>query len=173
MPKTCSHPGCAWPQWGGGFCKLHQWCRKDKKPRPIPRKSGEIIKKEKQQSVNDRTFFMKIWRDRPHICAYCGDTLIGGPHNYNFDHVLEKSSFPSLRYETDNIRLTCLECHGVKTSQRYTEIMAEIIKKVAGIFVLRKMLHQIGPIDVYRQKDWIIENKDHHHVIKGCENNEF
>lgn len=37
MPKTCAAPGCNKNVWAKLYCRFHQYMRKDKKPKPIPK----------------------------------------------------------------------------------------------------------------------------------------
>ena len=37
MAKTCLKAGCNYHRFGGGYCKMHQWCRQDKKPAELKR----------------------------------------------------------------------------------------------------------------------------------------
>jgi len=37
MPKECLKAGCTYHRFGGGYCKMHQWCRDDKKPSQLKR----------------------------------------------------------------------------------------------------------------------------------------
>jgi hypothetical protein len=44
MPKTCLSDGCSYPVFGGGYCKLHQYYRTDKKkPKKINPISSKMI----------------------------------------------------------------------------------------------------------------------------------
>jgi len=167
MAKKCSYSGCTDNVWGKGFCRYHQWCRDDiqKKmkdkyigPRtPIqrtsPQKKSEII----AQATEDNAFFLSVWNSRNHTCAYCNTKLGDIPLKYFFDHILEKSSFESLRYETENIALACFTCHQVKTSKKYTDIMRVIIYRTVLFFIENEKLVQIGNINIDRLKDWIKE----------------
>ena len=81
-----------------------------------------------------RQFFLSIWNKRPHRCENC-DTYLGNePLSYMFDHVLEKSKYPDLRYKEENICMLCLDCHSDKTNCKLSDFMKEKIKKVKEIF---------------------------------------
>lgn len=70
-----------------------------------------------QESLNKmRDFFLSIWSKRRHYCESCGKWLGNEPLSYMFDHLLEKSRYPNLKYEEDNIALVCLDCHTNKTN---------------------------------------------------------
>lgn len=128
--KTCNVDGCNNPIWSGGACKNHA-------PRALLNKMRSTLKgsglKKKINSTNhsplDRAtktkFFMSIWSERPHYCEHCSKWLGHEPRTYMFDHLLEKSKYPELRLEKDNILLVCLACHDLKTrgiiSEKYQE----------------------------------------------------
>jgi len=126
--------------------------KKNKHIRPRQYKADK-----RQQREDDHKFYMKIWEKRKHVCAYCGCTLFGMPKTYNFDHILEKSSFPKLRREKDNIALTCLECHNEKTSWRYTDTMRQIIKHTVNLFIKKGLLEEVGLPNVQSLKEWVKE----------------
>lgn len=61
-------------------------------------------------------FFKTIWTKRKdHRCEVCNKWLGEEPRTYMFDHVLEKSKYPELRYEEENIMYICLQCHDEKS----------------------------------------------------------
>ena len=78
-------------------------------------------------------FFALIWKKRPiHKCATCGKWLGNEPLSYMFDHILEKSKYPQLKYEEDNLQYLCLLCHDNKGRGFYPEelkIKIEFLKK--------------------------------------------
>lgn len=160
MPQICKYQGCKWPVWGGGYCKIHQYLRNKPTMNSIRKVSSKKQKEIITTSREDNEFYTKIWNSRAHVCAYCQRSLLGEPHKHNFDHVLDKSKFDSLRHEEDNIALTCWPCHQQKTAKRYTDKMKAIILNVAFVFIQRGKLTQVGPPDAYRLKDYIIENSN-------------
>ena len=126
--------------------------------------------KKVQQTKADEVFLGKIWKQRKHVCEYCGDTLFGHAKKYNFDHVLEKSpkKFPTLRYEARNIVLCCLECHSVKTSEKYTDRMKGIIYGTVKYFLTTGLLLEVGEVNIYKLKEWVIasEKPSHDKVLE-------
>ena len=122
-----------------------EFCFKCKARKPLPssdrgltsKKSSLLTKKlDKSPSkfLEMRQFFLSIWNKRPHRCENC-DTYLGNePLSYMFDHVLEKSKYPDLRYEKENICMLCLDCHSDKTNCKLSDFMKEKIKKVKEIF---------------------------------------
>lgn len=100
---------------------------------PIKRKKKkpEQIQEQKEQYEEDWKFYTKIWSKRLHICQVCSTHLGNIIKNYFFDHLLEKQTYPELRYEEENIALVCYECHGCKNSRprlKHTELI-EAAKK--------------------------------------------
>ena len=81
-----------------------------------------------------REMFLDIWKKRPHRCENCDTHLGSEPLSYMFDHILEKSKYPDLRYEEKNICMLCLDCHSDKTNCKLSNFMKEKIKKVKEIF---------------------------------------
>lgn len=61
MAKQCNKEGCNYPVFGGGYCKMHQHYRTDKKPSKIAPRSKKRAKQEKEYSKlspsNDKCFF--------------------------------------------------------------------------------------------------------------------
>lgn len=67
-------------------------------------------------NIKMREFFLEIWAKRKiHKCEMCGEWLGSEPLSYMFDHILEKSVYPELKFEEDNIAYLCLLCHDNKT----------------------------------------------------------
>ena len=172
MAKQCKDPECTLFQFGGGYCYIHQWMRTDKqkkppKPRsPIKRMSATKRAEKIAQAKEDNEFYLSLWMRRKHECAYCGDPLGDEPRKYMFDHVLEKSKFPYLRHQGRNIVLTCMDCHSVKTSQRYTQNMKIIIYGAAMFFLRTGDLIQVGNVNIDRLHDWVAENSIEFHKAR-------
>lgn len=117
-----------------------EFCFKCKSRKPLPssgrgltsKKSSLLCKKlDKSPSkfLEMRQFFLSIWKKRPHRCENCDIYLGSEPLSYMFDHVLEKSKYPDLRYEEENICILCLDCHSNKTNCNLNDFMKEKIKK--------------------------------------------
>lgn len=75
-----------------------------------------------------REFFIKLWSKREHRCENCGEWLGKEPLSHMFDHTLEKSKYPELKYEEDNIMFLCLGCHDNKTRGFMSEKITERIR---------------------------------------------
>lgn len=131
--KTCKIENCNNTIWSNGLCKNH-----------IPRKalaktklSSKVVKKlDNERNISDMNeFFLQVWKNRKqHDCENCGKWLGNEPLSYMFDHLLEKSKFPELKYEEDNIMLVCLECHDNKTRGFLTDLVRGKIDDVRKKF---------------------------------------
>lgn len=106
------------------------------KPRKALRKSPIMEKNVKKSSYDGKksdlhAFFLHIWeKNLKHECENCGKWLGKEPLSYMFDHLLEKSKYPDLSKEEDNIMLVCLECHDNKTRGFLTDFVRQKIEKV-------------------------------------------
>jgi len=117
------------------------YCFQHKPRKALAKKSSLLTKKlDKSEEVirnisEMRDFFLQIWRkSNVHTCENCGKWLGKEPLSYMFDHVLEKSKYPELKYEEENIMLLCLECHDNKTRENLTDLVREKIEKVRKKF---------------------------------------
>jgi len=120
------------------------FCFRHKERKPFPKissfKSRNTIptKDEIQKNINDlytrNLFFASIWDKRKHNCENCEKWLGDEPFSYMFDHLLEKSKYPKLKYEQDNICILCLECHDNKTRGFISDILKNKIKIVREKF---------------------------------------
>ena len=89
-----------------------------------------------KRNISDmNAFFLQVWKNRKqHDCENCGKWLGKEPLSYMFDHLLEKSKYPELKYEEDNIMLVCLECHDNKTRGFLTDLVRVKIEEVRKKF---------------------------------------
>ena len=73
MAKDCLHIGCYYSRFGGGFCKMHQYKREDKKSKPLNntpiRKVSVKRSKENLEYLRER---MKFLNDK--ICPITGNS---------------------------------------------------------------------------------------------------
>lgn len=82
-----------------------------------------------------KEFFLDIWKKRTiHKCEMCGKWLGNEPLSYMFDHLLEKSSYPELKFEEENIAYLCLECHDKKTRGFASINYLQKINKIKTLF---------------------------------------
>lgn len=122
MAKKCLHKDCKYNQFGGGYCIVHQFLRKDKKKNK-PQNRTPIPKTSKRQRVRlgerkklfekDKEFYSEIWDERPHVCFETGVYLGEEPLTLYFHHVLEKGieRFSKYRHKKWNIVLLSWEAH--------------------------------------------------------------
>lgn len=100
------------------------------KRRPLRRISTKRqlqMKEQRQERYKMLIFFMLLWKERPHICESCGKHLPDESRTYMFDHLLEKSKYPELALDENNIYLCCWDCHSLKTNGHPTEKHQEAI----------------------------------------------
>jgi len=81
------------------------------KPKSTERLEEELKEREKQWN-----FFLEIWKERPHISEVSRLPLGNQPNSCFFDHLLEKSKYPTLKYEKWNIALVTVNEHSAKTN---------------------------------------------------------
>ncbi len=131
--KTCSIEGCNNRIWSKGLCKNHI----SKKPLKSVRSHALSSKTNDNERdvIQMRDFFMQVWKNRSHNCENCGKRLGNEPLSYMFDHLLEKSKYPQLKYEEENICMMCLECHDLKTRGFITDLVREKIEQVVNKFL--------------------------------------
>ena len=125
MPKQCQHEECLNNVWGKGYCKYHQYMRKDlraeraNKPRrrmiSIKKVSSTRQIKITSQNAKDREFYLSLWDKREHKCQYCGIPLDDEPEKWMFHHILFKgeNKYKHLRYYEENIDIVCFQCHSI------------------------------------------------------------
>lgn len=78
-------------------------------------KTDEQKKEQQDQYEKDIKFYTEeIWNKRPHYCQSCNLWLGNKPNLCYFDHLLPKNKYPELRYEPDNLYLTCPQHHSEK-----------------------------------------------------------
>lgn len=107
------------------YCFLH----KPRKPLPVNKQFTKG--KSDGQSETLHNFFIDLWNKRKkHDCENCGKWLGKEPLSYMFDHILEKSKHPDLKFEEDNIMFLCLECHDNKTRGNLTDFIKNKIQEI-------------------------------------------
>ena len=120
------------------YCFLHKPKKQLQQRGPtLSRKKGLSVGKstqKKEKTLDMQNLFIDIWKKRKHICENCGVKLGNEPRTYMFDHLLEKSKYPKLTFQEDNIMLVCLECHDNKTRGFISELIKQKIKKVREKF---------------------------------------
>lgn len=122
MPKQCTYDSCTFNQFGGGYCRNHQWYRKDKKPKklisrtPIRKQSKKQRSRLGEQKVlqeADWRFYLEIWDERDHVCFETDQYLGSEPQTVFFHHVLEKGirRYKKYRHCKWNIVLISWQVH--------------------------------------------------------------
>jgi hypothetical protein len=121
MPKQCNKPTCTYNQFGGGYCRNHQYLRTDKKPKPLKKTSIKKVslkrkvslKKDTEQLHRDWLFYLEIWNEREHVCFETGEPLGDEPLTLFFHHVLEKGieKYAPYRHCKWNIVLITWQTH--------------------------------------------------------------
>ena len=112
------------------YCFHHKPRKPLSKGRGLSKVKDKVSKSElKSAQINDmRKFFMQYWKEnKEHTCEVCRVWLGSDPLSYMFDHVLEKSKYPHLAFEPENIMYLCLTCHDNKTRWNLSPIMLERI----------------------------------------------
>ena len=121
------------------------YCFRHKPRKAIPKKinrwgitfnniTPNMIQTSSLEKLKMWNFFLEIWKKRIHKCENCGRWLGNEPLSYMFDHLLEKSKYPDLKYEEEDIMLTCLECHDNKTNGKLSDIVKNKIQIVRDRF---------------------------------------
>jgi len=101
----------------------------------------------KELLKEDRIFYLKVWKTKPHVCNFCKRYLGLEPATYHFDHILEKQTHPEYRHIDENIQLLCLPCHSNKTNGFVPEWFKEFVK------TLKKKLCQDTVTEIPKQED--------------------
>jgi hypothetical protein len=81
------------------------------KPKSPERLQEELLERNKQWNL-----FLEIWNERPHKSEISGEVLGNQPNSCFFDHLLEKSKYPDIKYEKWNIVLVTIDEHSAKTN---------------------------------------------------------
>lgn len=110
MRKTCNIENCSNPVWGGGLCSRHI-TKKKLQTRKTQVNSEKISKM--------RSFFLEIWKNRPHVSEVSGEKLGKQPLTIYFHHILSKEKYPEAMYDEENIVLLSGDEHGNVESDMY------------------------------------------------------
>ena len=112
--KTCKKPGCDRPVFGGGYCKYHQYLRKDIKKGIKAKKRPSSFKYKSQLEL-----FNEIWEEaQPYPkCWLTGQAIRATKQSIywlsHFAHILPKGQYPEFRLKKDNVVLLLPGVHGV------------------------------------------------------------
>lgn len=99
-------------------------------------KTEEQKREQQEQYERDVRFYTEeVWNKRPHYCQACNKWLGNEPNLCFFDHLLPKSQYPELRYEPENLYLTCSQHHSEKEAGFPHPKHQEAINKVKEKFL--------------------------------------
>ena len=114
----------------GEYCCFHK-PRKGLRRKSLCKSSSCKVKNNEEHEKMIQ-WFKALWykNNQKHYCEECGVWLGNEPHSYNFDHILEKQSFPELKYVEENIQFLCWACHNKKSMGYLTEKVREKIAYV-------------------------------------------
>ena len=82
--KTCVESGCTNPQFGGGYCKYHQFKRRmrggdsyapKKRQKPIAKESPKRKKENKHYLLRIKEFWENAVNNGTNQCFFCGETM--------------------------------------------------------------------------------------------------
>lgn len=127
--KPCSETMCTNPLFGGGFCKAHQYLRKDKKVKILGSKvtiKSEQIEEKRKEIEKQWNLFLKIWNDREHKSEVSSMYLGKEPLSIYFHHILPKEIYYEAKYDPENIILLTWEEHAdVELNKQKFDIINE------------------------------------------------
>ena len=119
------------------------WCFQHKPRKPLPAKKGiqlwagqetiDRYEEEIRKTVEMQTFFLHIWKKRPHKSEVSGTSLGSEALSTYFHHILPKSKYPESGLDEENIILLTMEEHDQVEMDptRYEEVnkRRELLKK--------------------------------------------
>lgn len=83
-----------------------------KRMKPVPLTSSVPPENTRMSNwIVMRTFFMSIWKTRPHVSEISPSFLGHEPLSVFFHHILPKEKYPQFRYDEENIILLTLDEH--------------------------------------------------------------
>lgn len=87
------------------------------------------MSKKQEEGLKMSLFFYYLWHTREMKCSCCGRKAYGDPVSTWFDHLLEKSKYPEIKYLEDNIYVVCPDHHSLKTNGFPLDPHREAIKE--------------------------------------------
>lgn len=86
-------------------------------------KTSEKLEEERIEAGRMRLFFDLLWAALPREkhCSSCGVRIYGENKSIYWDHLIEWSKRPDLKYEEGNMYFCCFECHQKKSNGFPTE----------------------------------------------------
>jgi 5-methylcytosine-specific restriction endonuclease McrA len=98
---------------------------------PYKASYAKITERQKDKQSRDKELNSEIWASRPHVCDNCGKNLPATPIKSFFSHLLTKGAHPELRFDPENIVLSCVPCHNLWEFGKNRETMATYQKHIA------------------------------------------
>ena len=98
-----------------------EYCFQHKPRKPLPAKKGiqlwagqetiDRYEEEIRKTVEMQTFFLHIWKKRPHKSEVSGTSLGSEALSTYFHHILPKEKYPQAAFDEENIILLTLDEH--------------------------------------------------------------
>jgi hypothetical protein len=126
--KTCNKTDCDRNQFGGGYCKYHQYMREDK-PKTLmsttihDKSINKSIKKKRASPTGELALFKSIWNERPHVSELSGKQL-GIFDIHCFHHILTKGAYPEHRLNKENIVMLTRNEHNAAHQYSWQQLIA-------------------------------------------------
>lgn len=81
-------------------------------PKPTPKQKKPYLGiKRSIKATGQKTIFMEIWNERPHVSEVSGEYLGNEPNVSFFSHILGKKAYPRFILNKNNILLMTFEEH--------------------------------------------------------------
>lgn len=107
----------------GEYCFIHKHRKPLKAKKAIQLWAGqETIDRYEEgirKTVEMQTFFLQIWKKRPHKSEVSGDSLGSEPLHIFFHHILSKEKYPKAMFDEENIILLTLDEHANVENDMY------------------------------------------------------
>ena len=152
--KICNYENCGNNVFGGGYCKFHQYLRKDKKDKPIKRTP---INRDYKPTGEGALFDSIISTRRP-ISFISGLNIkdIDGIINHNnCHHVLNKKDYEKFRlYDRNIILITKYEHHLIHngTEEQREKYVKDVMSEY-GVVVHWEKLEELKQILINEYKN--------------------
>ena len=90
-----------------------EYCFQHKPRKPLTATKGFKLYAPKEicKTVEMQTFFLEIWKKRPHKSEVSGESLGSEPLSIFFHHILPKEKYPEASLDQENIILLTLDEH--------------------------------------------------------------
>ena len=142
------------PTCGNRCEKSH--CFKHMPRKPLKRAAIKKSKLNVEREYKDNKMwelFLEIWKERPHKSEVSGKWLGNEPLSYMFDHLLEKETYPNIKYEKWNIALVTLEEHDAKGMKFPLPKHKELIDKAYELYQERLRAKELS---ISAPSSWVL-----------------